>query len=164
MRFEHVIAPLDLRQFSGTLAQRPVCGSEIDPSYFRFGSVLPGRPAGKLSSEQWHRPVLTRFQLYLGLLVSADGRGERRLGGAYRAIARLRRGDPPAAKLTAVPSEDRTQHKSARPVSTGNQLRGRFRIQAARNGITFTPAARASTRSARYCSALFRSAASSMWL
>ncbi len=36
-------------------------------------------------------------------------------------------------------------------------------IQAARNGTTLLPAS-ASIRSARYCSALFRSAASSMWL
>ena len=38
------------------------------------------------------------------------------------------------------------------------------RLQAARNGITFMPVASASTRSARYCNALFRSAANSMWL
>ncbi len=36
--------------------------------------------------------------------------------------------------------------------------------QAAHIGITLLPAASASTRSARYCSALFRSAVSSMWL
>lgn len=34
--------------------------------------------------------------------VSADGRGERRLGGAYRAFARRRRGAPPAANPSDV--------------------------------------------------------------
>ena len=54
--------------------------------------------------------------------------------------------------------------RKSTPALCRTELRFRRSDHATCNGITFEPAAKVSTRSARYCSALFRSAASSMWL
>jgi len=66
----------------------------------------------------------------------------------------------PFAQMTAEGWTESVTDLLAQPASGGMS----HATHAARNGTTVAPAPSASTRSAKNCSALFRSAASSMWL
>ena len=161
MRISIACAGTLFRQAPGTKGlDRPLHGDESTLPVDCEGSIPQVQAVGKRSAVRRppHRRSPTTAVPRTTAIRASAGRRARRL------LVVISVSSPAGGhRRQPLQSGQRTKpERKSTPAPCRMQLRFSRSDHAACNGITFVPAANASTRSARYCRALFRSAASSM--